>query len=277
MGSEMCIRDSFGQLVIQEAEDNGPARRWYRRFLWPLLVALACMTALMVILLVMFVPQDHGDMSVEAEWLNLTGFPPMPTGVSTVVANPSGAVNGCVSPQSLWSCNAPNESQDLRSLSEAGPLKLRFDINFRNGTLSANSTSLTKRTASGAVQAGALLRSTASQTTTLMKRGWMDPLFTTNPAPPSENDVLFLGQTTDNLSAPFAGSETPFYVSLLDPTILKTEELHKRQDPEVYPYPTAQNTTDQSTNASTSAPTNVPRPALQANGKPALALSLIHI
>lgn len=253
--------DRFGQLTIRGSTQNDSNRPWYRRLFWLLIMTVICLVAISIISLVTFTSQSHDDMAVQAQWLNLTGFPPMPTGISTVVPGRAKEVTACVSPQNMWNCEASTTEGG------AGQPDFRFEIRFRNGTLPQNETELAKRSGSGATQASALIRRTA-----VMKRTWTESLFAANPSTPSKEDQLFIGNTTDDIRSPFDGDETPFYVSLLDASALVASNLHKRQSQGVYPYPTAsfsRNSTASSPNATTKAPANVPRPTLRENGEPA--------
>ncbi|KAK0790701.1 hypothetical protein LTR91_004264 [Friedmanniomyces endolithicus] len=250
--------DRFGQLTIRgvSKEDRRPYVPWYRRMLWPLAFTAGLMLVALVVLLVMFIPQAHHDMAVEAEWLNLTGFPPLPTGVATVI-QPRAVkeASGCVRPGGLWSCAMPSGHASIG----AGP-DFRFEIRFRNGTLASNTTQLARRSAVATAHASDLVR----------RDSWAASLFAASPAVPSRADQQFLGQYTDNVSLPYEGEQTPFYISLLDPVTLTGHSSIKerRQSSSPYPYPgtTSTNTT---TNATTTAATSIPRPALRSNGRPA--------
>ncbi|TKA83557.1 hypothetical protein B0A55_00501 [Friedmanniomyces simplex] len=249
--------DRFGQLTIRGVEeDERPYVPWYRRMLFPLLFAGGPLLLALIVLLVMLVPQAHNDMAVEAEWLNLTGFPPLPTGVATVI-QPKAVkeVSGCVKPDSLWSCAMP--SDQAKDASAGGGPDFRFEIRFKNGTILKNETQLARRSAAVTAQASKLVR----------RDGWADLLLAADPAVPSKNDQQFLGQYTDNITLPYEGKQTPFYISLLDPSALTGQgsNMMKRQiNP--YPYPQLTNTT---TDATTTAGKTIPRPALHADGKPA--------
>ena len=245
--------DRFGQLIIRTAEDERPVMPWCRRFLWPLATASASLVVLLIVLLVMLIPQKSDDMPVQSQWLNLTGFPPLPTGVSTMVSSPAKEVASCVSLPSLWGC-AVDSGEPIAP-------NFRFELRFRNGTLPRNETTIANCSSSGAAQAGALVRRSGSGS-----------IFVANPSPPSKSDQSFIGQTTDNTTVPFEGVETPFYLSVLDPAPLEISALRKRQSP-VYPYPTTADGSGQDSNASASAPVSVPRPAMRGNGEPALAES----
>lgn len=107
----------------------------------------------------------------------------------------------------------------------------------------------------------------------MVRRGsWLGGLLAPSPSPPSMDDQLFLGRTTDNVSAPYEGEETPFFLSLLD-----TAPLQKRQE-SPYPYPTANmpaNLSAETTagrNATTAAPKSIPKANVASNGHPQAAL-----
>jgi len=256
--------DRFGQLTVERGGDRAPSRPWFRRFFWLLTSSIVLLLLTAIVLLVVFVPgQTHTDTAVQAEWLNLTGFPALPTGVATVV-QPSNvkSVSGCVNEQALWSCGAP-VAQPQNAGEPAQP-NFRFEIRFRNGTVLKNETQLARRSAGSAMTAGALVR----------RNSFTSSLYTANPPAPSKHDQLFLGQYTDNVTAPHNGEETPFYMSLLNPSVLQTKsKLDKRHEGYPYPYPTTSgtNSSTSSTNASRNAASNIPRPALKGNGEPAEA------
>lgn len=68
-------------------------------------------------------------------WLNLTSFPPIPTGLATVVgADNSEAITGCVAPETLWSCSLPPEQQAANEPSDANQPTFIFQIQYDNNT-----------------------------------------------------------------------------------------------------------------------------------------------
>ncbi|KAK5127203.1 hypothetical protein LTR85_008565 [Meristemomyces frigidus] len=260
--------DRFGQLTIRGVDDDRPSVPWYKRFFWLLTSLGALLLVLLVVLLVVLVPdQTHTDMAIQAEWLNLTGFPALPTGVATVIQpNTVKAVSGCVSPRALWSCDVPASQQDSTQSGSSKQPNFRLEIRFRNGTLAKNETQLARRSAGAAANAGALVR----------REAWSSSLFTASPHAPSTSDQAFLGQYTDNVRAPYNGEETPFYISLLNASTLvaAASKLDKRQsDPYPYPTTTVSNTSTTSSNASTVSAASIPRPALREDGQPAEAES----
>ncbi|KAK3050084.1 hypothetical protein LTR09_008739 [Extremus antarcticus] len=248
----------------EKALDDTPAKKpWYRRFgLCLASIVVLLLTALLVVLLLVFLPFGHDSTPVQAQWLNLTGFPPLPTGVATVI-QPKAI-------QNVGGCTEPN---------------FRFQIRFRDGVLPSNETAiepsnitLARRGISEAPSARGVVRRSL----------WSNPLFASSPAPPSKNDQIFLGRTTDNASAPYDGEETPFYLSLLNASALtssssSSSKLTKRDWQ--YPYPT-HTTSDSnsstssfhfpgeapssSNNASEAAET-IPHAATQGNEEPASA------
>ncbi|OJD33766.1 uncharacterized protein BKCO1_2700060 [Diplodia corticola] len=151
-------------------------------------------------------------------WLNLTGFPPIPTGVATI-AEPdnSYAESGCVSPETMWSCAVPKEQQQDLAPNEPDQPNFKFQIKFVNGTIS-NTTALQPTKTKRSIQ----------------HRRWLNFLRTrdeptASPSAPSHEDQAFLGNTTDGASAPFAGEDTPFYISFLNGDHVSSKRLAKRQ------------------------------------------------
>ena len=243
--------------------------------------------ALLIVLCVFFIPFPHVDVPVQAEWLNLTGFPALPIGISTIIGPKAvQQVSGCVSQEQLWTCSMPARDLDMATPNQPDEPNFRFEIRFRNNTVPANETvpvtsnsTLYKRSAGQAAQAGALVRRTAR--TNLLFSSW--------PAPPSTDDQEFIGRITDHNSAPFDGEETPFYISLLEAAALKSNDipgLQKRDQSQSfhYPYPTTSTTAPSGTAPSSasvtstvsttfaSGPTDVPQPAMRSDGRPAPAM-----
>ena len=163
-----------------------------------LYIIIAVMLALMVIAATVAATQitRKGDGTpTQQQWLNLTGYPPMPTGISTIVRPDTVHSNSqCVEPASLWSCAVPKENQFEIAPNNPDQPNFRFEITFRNGTVPSN------------------------MTVPLAKRAhdpFTNDLFTPNPAPPSRADQLFMGNTTDNITEPFDGDQTPFFMTFI--------------------------------------------------------------
>ncbi|KAK6432886.1 hypothetical protein LTR95_010937, partial [Oleoguttula sp. CCFEE 5521] len=193
-----------------------------------------------------------------AKWLTLPSSPPLPTGVSTVVQpDTSRQESACVAQSELWTCVA------TEATGKTLQPDFRFEIRFRNHTTSQlNNTELSPDLSrrSGTVRARSLLQT---------RDAWANALWASTPSPPSIEDRVFLGNTTDNITAPYEGEETPFILSLLTPISL--DVLAKRQsDPYPYPYPTTGGTSNSSsnTNASTSAASSIFKPVKLPNGQP---------
>ncbi|OQD70332.1 hypothetical protein PENDEC_c024G06922 [Penicillium decumbens] len=180
-------------------------RRWY--------FAICSIFSIIVILaIVLAITLTHkGDTTlVQSAWLNLTGYPPMPTGIATIAGSETqSAKSTCISPSTLWSCSLPHDQQSGNKPYSADNPSFRVEIQFRNGTYdngtdTINSTSARK-----------------------FRRG-ESSLFTPDPDAPSIADQAFIGNTTDGNSVPYAGEETPFYMSILSPIHLSSTSLFRR-------------------------------------------------
>ncbi|KAL1975965.1 hypothetical protein VTN31DRAFT_4357 [Thermomyces dupontii] len=186
-------------------------RRWYAT------IAMLCLAIIiMAIVLPITLTREGDGTPAQSQWLNLTGYPPMPTGIMTV-AGPMAQVkiSGCTAPSSMWSCSLPKEQHDANAPFPADQPKFRLQIRFRNGTY-PNSTTV------------------ASDSSTVVRRqlAVRDVLFEPSPSPPSEDDQAFLGNTTDGVvNEPFEGEITPFYITMLSPVddLVIVSNLTKRQ------------------------------------------------
>jgi hypothetical protein len=178
--------------------------------------------------------------AVQSQWLNLTGYPPMPTGIMTV-AGPEAQVEdtSCIQPTSLWSCALPKEQQQSNQPFAADQPNFRFEIQFQNGTFPnsttlANSTLSSKRSWSSgnAVGVGHQIRHHVLNIRNVLKRSPLVP----SPVAPSDEDQSFLGNTTDNITGPlFGGEATPFFITVMSPidisNLTNSKTLGKRDDP----------------------------------------------
>lgn len=176
------------------------------------------------------------------QWLNLTTFPPMPTGVLTVVGpDNSQSVTACIQPSTLWSCSLPKEQADEAAPYRPTQPKFIFQIQFDN-----SSNQLWNVTGQTPPRVG---RGTASRSRASLRRASQrsDPNFKPNPAAPSFEEMWFLGNTTDGIqSDQKAGEPTPFYISLLK-SINETagpDVLDRRGDYNVSNFPTPDLNTD---------------------------------
>jgi hypothetical protein len=196
-----------------------------------LLIALAIVLILLIVLilaLAMTLTRKGDKMPVQTQWLNITGFPPISTGISTIIA-PDAVYeqSSCVSPTTMWSCALPKDEQVSVAPNSPDLPNFRVEIRFQNGTnvSSGTNASLHKRFnghAPNAVSAGQLIRRNLLH----VRDSFTNSLFTPSPAPSSLEDQAFLGNTTDNVTAPFDGEVTPFFMSFgsankLSPRLLK--------------------------------------------------------
>lgn len=200
-----------------------------------MLIALAIVLLLMVILimvLAMTLTRKGGPgrtVPVQTAWLNMTGYPPIPTGVSTIVQpKPVSKISDCIVPSTMWSCELPKEEQQSSSTGAADQPNFRVEIVFQNGTngAAANASSVNRRSYRhmlNPVSAGVFIRDQLLQVRDVLSGSWDSPA----PSPPTLEDQTFLGNTTDNNTAPFDGISTPFLMSFMSPTKLPSNLLKR--------------------------------------------------
>lgn len=186
---------------------------------------------ILILLLAMLLTRKGDTMEVQSQWLNLTGFPPMPTGVSTVIQpDIIQESSACIHPATLWSCAVPKEQQAAIAPNNPNQPNFRLGIRFQNGSIAqggaSNDTGLRRRSdfrVGNAVTARSILRKRF-----LLVRDFTSNLFTPSPAPPTREDQIFLGNTTDKNQQPFNGEATPFFISFIDTKQLSSLRLLKR-------------------------------------------------
>ena len=213
-------------------------QKWIRAGITAALSALI----LGIVLLCLFLTRKGDKMPVQSQWLNITGYPPIPTGISTIVQPDAVLENsGCVEPSTIWDCSLPKEQQPSIAPSAPNQPNFRVEIRFRNGTFpngnALNASGNHKRSADGSlnpVSAGSFIRSRLLR----VRNTLTDSLFVPSPSPPNQEDQIFLGNTTDNNIAPFDGEFTPFLISFDDPSKLSSSQLSKRS------FPNPQNLSD---------------------------------
>ncbi|EFE43310.1 conserved hypothetical protein [Trichophyton verrucosum HKI 0517] len=183
--------------------------------------------------------QEPGQKMEDDRWLNLTGYPPIPTGISTVAGPSAANINsGCIAPTSMWSCSLPKEMQDANKPFDADQPRFKIEIKFKNGTYQHSTTIADKGKREVPTLSNLfVLGNWARRQYPLERRDE----FTPSPAPPSVEEQSFLGNTTDKTAAPFEGEETPFFVTVLDTAPPKgvpgtgNSARFRRSEPEGFP------------------------------------------
>lgn len=180
---------------------GGPESRTRRR--WIICISVLVLAIIIISIVLAVTLTRWGDATpVESQWLNLTGFPAMPIGILTIAApNLVASENECTAPTTMWSCAVPKDQQDQIGSNEPDQPNFRFEIKFRNGTVPGNMT--------------IPLPGTKPLPTSTSSDPFTDDLFVANPSAPNQPDQVFLGQTTDNITIPFDGEDTPFYMSFM--------------------------------------------------------------
>ena len=221
-----------------------------------LLVAITIGLILLIVLilsLALTLTRKGDNTPVQTQWLNITGFPPIPTGVSTIIRpDASHEQSGCVSPTTLWSCAVPKEEQASITPNAPDQPNFRVLISFQNGTNVSHGTnaSLLRRgddQAFNPVSAGNLVRRHLLRLRDLLSQSLSNP----SPKPPSLEEQTFLGNTTDGISAPFDGEFTPFFMSFESAQKFPSSRLLKRTSSK---NSTSTNTSDPFPNLSSSLP-----------------------
>ncbi|TVY25908.1 hypothetical protein LHYA1_G005234 [Lachnellula hyalina] len=215
---------------------GGAEGRKKRRCTLGLVIGLLAMLIL-IVALATTLSRKPNTIIGPSQWVNLTGFPPMFTGLSTVVAPTNTVTNtGCVFPATQWSCSLPKEVQSSIAPNQANQPNFLLYVQWDNSS-SANDTfknvtgnpTLGARAVGGnAVSAGQLIKSVLLKARDIVT-------FVPSPAPPSFADDFFLGNTTDNIaSSNKAGEPTPFFISFLPSSNSTTSKrsLMERQSPD---------------------------------------------
>ncbi|PHH88303.1 hypothetical protein CDD83_7714 [Cordyceps sp. RAO-2017] len=183
---------------------SGREGRKRRRAWLALWAAVLALLILIITLAVVFARRHHEAPREEPSiWVNLTDFPPMPTGILTVVGTDNTVSrSACTEPSTLWSCSLPKDEHDTAAPYGANQptivLQVQWDNSTQNGATS-------RREPRAVPPAHSTLR--ARQTALV---------FRPEPRAPNAKEMWFLGNTTDNIqSENKAGEPTPFYISLL--------------------------------------------------------------
>jgi len=183
-----------------------------------------CIAAMIIVLIVLAITLpltvfrgNPAGAASPSQFLNLTNFPPMPTGISAVVGTQSETKSSCITPPTMWSCSLPKEEASKAAPYGTDQPSFILQIQFDNSTRQLWNTpaedppvptrqSLKAR--GGPAGAVSFLEHT--------RRQEAGPGFRPNPAPPSFKEMFFLGNTTDGVASRDKGGEpTPFYISVL--------------------------------------------------------------
>ncbi|KAI2785944.1 hypothetical protein POX_h09708 [Penicillium oxalicum] len=223
-------------------------RRWY---------LFICIFFLLIIVLAIVLAttltRKDDTAPVQSQWLNLTGYPPMPTGISTIAgAEPRIEQPGCIKPSSLWSCALPQGQQEDNKPYAPNEPNFRLEIRFRNGTYT-NSTATTT--------------SSKRQIRRRDANSWAP-----SPSSPSTADQIFLGNTTDGNSVPYEGETTPFYITLLSPLQITPDTLFRRSSPSASSSSSSSSSSSNDTTLFPNLTTIFPAPAVNPDGTAAPAV-----
>lgn len=164
-------------------------------------------------------------MTTTTQWLNITGFPPIPTGISSIQPDASLASSKCVQPATMWSCAVPKEEQLSIAPNQPDQPNFMVEISFRNDTSASTKSNKRSHTAF-TVAARDFVRSQFLY----VRDTFTSSSFSPNPSPASQEDQAFLGNTTDKNASPFDGVPTPFFLSVISPSKTSTQRLLKRAD-----------------------------------------------
>ncbi|KIW92428.1 uncharacterized protein Z519_07412 [Cladophialophora bantiana CBS 173.52] len=187
--------------IDKDDADKKKTRRWT-----VIIGIILCFVVLASVLFATLLTRTGDGTPVQSQWLNLTGYPPIPTGISTI-ARPDVVKqqSQCVGPNTMWSCALSKEEQFEVAPNSPDQPNFRFEITFRNGTVPANMT----------VPLHELRRRSVADLQTRADDPFTNDLFNPNPTPPSRADQIFMGNTTDNITQPFEGEQTPFYITFI--------------------------------------------------------------
>ena len=239
---------------------SGAEGRKRRRCYLGLIIGFLFMIILIVVLATTLHRRSNTDIG-PSQWLNLTGFPPIYLGLSTVIAPDNINTNtGCVFPATQWSCDLPKELQASVAPNQPNQPNFFLQIQWDNSS-SANATfanvtgnpNLGTRAVGNPVSAGQFIRH-------IILKARQAITFIPIPAPPSLADEFFLGNTTDGIASNSkSGEPTPFYISFLSklPAVTKRDFIIRQSSPDPFPNVTEAIPSPSLNSDGTAAPANL--------------------
>ncbi len=191
---------------------SGREGRQRRRVYLGMIGGILGVIILVVILVVILTRKGSAEQTPESSiWLNLTDFPPIPTGILTV-AGPDNveAVSGCLAnnTETSWTCSLPKEEHASVAPYLPNQPEFIFQIQYDNDTRALWNVSEAQKLKP---------RDYGDSEIELDRRSIITaPGISPDPEPPSVEEISFLGNTTDAIrSDEKAGEPTPFYISIL--------------------------------------------------------------
>lgn len=206
---------------------TGREGRKKRRILLGVIAGAIALIVLVVVLAVVLT-RPQAPEEVPSIFVNLTDFPPMPTGVLSIVG-PDNTIarSGCTEPSTLWSCSLPKDDHESVGPYRANQPTIIMQIQWDNGTRKSWDVPNGEKPFTGERRA---IGNAASAAGTIRNRETTK--FSPKPDPPSFKEMWFLGDTTDGIESEEKGGEpAPFYISLLRSMndTAETPILDKRQ------------------------------------------------
>ncbi|KAL6720781.1 hypothetical protein ACLMJK_002706 [Lecanora helva] len=241
-------RDPFASLKCRNCCCSAkPRNKKEKKMIMAIAVGLILLVILILVLVMTLTLRKKGHkVPVQAQWLNLTNFPPIPTGIATIV-QPSAVeqTSDCIQPGTMWSCAVPKEEQQNISPNAPNQPNFRVEIVFQNGTnattnsTTGNSSNIHRRSyrhAMNAVSAGGFIKNRLLH----IRNAFSSNRYTPSPVAPSLEEQTFLGNTTERNAEPYDGEFTPFFMSFESADKLPSRRLRRSNsdfDDDSTPFP----------------------------------------
>ena len=180
------------------------------------LFTIAVLLIILVLVLAIALPRKRKHVQTEqSPWANITGWPPIPTGVFTITKPDLTKANtGCVFPSTMWSCALPKELQN--SASTPDQPDFRIQIIYSLGDIS-NVTSAQPTSKALLGRSLSSLDLVMHMSSRIRSRGTNANVTSSGSlTSPSVEDQQFMGKTTDNITSTLKeGEESPISLTLL--------------------------------------------------------------